>query len=596
NDFLTSCGCLTNRRRLLKNFLNSLMAMAYSSSSLSEADEGFFQNSPFSSSSKVSSDTGFKPSGEKEKKYSKDPGNGDSEFPSTKEPRVNQEQDTNVNSTNNINTVSLIINAACIEDNDVDENIVYRCADDPNMPNLEAIVYSDDDEDMDMKSAFLYGKIEEEVYVCQPSGLQVTQKDDGIFIIQDKYVDGILKKFGFSTVRMASTPMETSKPLLKDAEAEDVDVHLYRSMIESLMYLTTSRPDIMFDKITCSCFHGFIDKDLINLVIPNVRRYVVVLIGIVGNKMHKPFPLPVIEFPLPVKKVPIAEEKQCHCCEDCTATKVKKKLIQQYLQHEYYALWEVIEFGDSYEAPTNVATTGSTSDETGKKKGRMVTFTTNDMQKRKNNVKARTTLLLSLPDEHQLRFIKHSRGNKEVNTASTNVPTASANIRVIDEDDMEEMDIKWNMAFLSMRADRFWKKTGKKIGIQGTDVDWSYMENDEENHALIADKETPTEFALMAKTSAEKSFPDDAQNRNPSVTETEASPSTISPKPFIKFVKANDSPTKRKTDKIETAKKPPVKYAKQYRKPTKKPNVRGNQRNWNNMKSRQLGPNFVIGN
>ncbi|GJT49855.1 putative ribonuclease H-like domain-containing protein [Tanacetum coccineum] len=82
-------------------------------------------------------------------------------------------------------------------------------------------------------------------------GLQVTQKDDGIFISQDKYVDEILKKFGFSTVKTASTPMETSKPLLKDAEAEDVDVHLYRSMIGSLMYLTASRPDIMF--VVCAC-------------------------------------------------------------------------------------------------------------------------------------------------------------------------------------------------------------------------------------------------------------------------------------------------------------------------------------------------------
>ncbi|GJX98055.1 copia protein, partial [Tanacetum coccineum] len=54
-------------------------------------------------------------------------------------------------------------------------------------------------------------------------GPQVTQKDDGIFINQDKYVDEILKKFGFSTVKTASTPMETSKTLLKDAEAEDVD-------------------------------------------------------------------------------------------------------------------------------------------------------------------------------------------------------------------------------------------------------------------------------------------------------------------------------------------------------------------------------------
>ncbi|GJW85028.1 hypothetical protein Tco_0158173 [Tanacetum coccineum] len=82
-------------------------------------------------------------------------------------------------------------------------------------------------------------------------GLKVTQKDDGIFISQDKYMDEILKKFGFSTVKTASTPMKTSKPLLKDAEAEDVDVHLYRSMIGSLMYLTFSRPDIMF--VVCAC-------------------------------------------------------------------------------------------------------------------------------------------------------------------------------------------------------------------------------------------------------------------------------------------------------------------------------------------------------
>ncbi|GJS79416.1 putative ribonuclease H-like domain-containing protein [Tanacetum coccineum] len=68
-----------------------------------------------------------------------------------------------------------------------------------------------------------------------------------IFISQDKYANEILKKFGFSIVRIASTPMETSKPLLKDANAKDVDVHLYRSMIGSLMYLTSSRPDIIFD-------------------------------------------------------------------------------------------------------------------------------------------------------------------------------------------------------------------------------------------------------------------------------------------------------------------------------------------------------------
>ncbi|GJX01485.1 uncharacterized mitochondrial protein-like protein [Tanacetum coccineum] len=134
---------------------------------------------------------------------------------------------------------------------------------------------------MDVKSAFLYEKIEEEVYVCQPlgfedpyfpdrvykvkkalyglhqaprawyKGLQVQQKKDGIFISQDKYVDEILKKFRFTKVKTASTPIETQKPLLKDENGEEVDVHMYRSMIGSLMYLTSSRPDIMF--AVCAC-------------------------------------------------------------------------------------------------------------------------------------------------------------------------------------------------------------------------------------------------------------------------------------------------------------------------------------------------------
>nr|GEX58395.1 hypothetical protein [Tanacetum cinerariifolium] len=73
--------------------------------------------------------------------------------------------------------------------------------------------------------------------------------------------------------------------------------------------------------------------------------------------------------------------------------------IQQYLQHEHYALWEVIEFGDSYIVPTN-----SDPVDLRRKDGRTVSVTTNDMQKKKNDVKARTTLLLSLPDEHQLRY------------------------------------------------------------------------------------------------------------------------------------------------------------------------------------------------
>nr|GFC73847.1 retrotransposon protein, putative, unclassified [Tanacetum cinerariifolium] len=71
-------------------------------------------------------------------------------------------------------------------------------------------------------------------------GLQVKQKKDGIFISQDKYVAEILKKLGFSEVKTASTPTETSKPLLKDEDEQEVDVHIYISMIGSLMYLTSS--------------------------------------------------------------------------------------------------------------------------------------------------------------------------------------------------------------------------------------------------------------------------------------------------------------------------------------------------------------------
>ncbi|GKC17538.1 hypothetical protein Tco_1014320 [Tanacetum coccineum] len=76
-------------------------------------------------------------------------------------------------------------------------------------------------------------------------------KDDGVFISQDKYVVDILKKFDFVTIKTASTPMEPNKALVKDEEADNVDVHLYTLMIGSLMYLTASRPDIMF--VVCAC-------------------------------------------------------------------------------------------------------------------------------------------------------------------------------------------------------------------------------------------------------------------------------------------------------------------------------------------------------
>nr|GEW39146.1 hypothetical protein [Tanacetum cinerariifolium] len=103
--------------------------------------------------------------------------------------------------------------------------------------------------------------------------------------------------------------------------------------------------------------------------------------------------------------------------------------------------------------------------------------------------------------------------------------------------------------------------------------------------------DTVTDYSRPSPTIESSS--DDAQNRNSSVTKTEASHSTISFKPFIKFVKAADRPTEDKTDKEETVKKPTVKYAELYRRTSNSSKVKGNQMNWNNLKSQQLGENFV---
>nr|GEU73744.1 hypothetical protein [Tanacetum cinerariifolium] len=307
-------------------------------------------------SSKDSPGAGCIPSRDEEKKDAEDPGNENSVVLNSQELRVNQEKDANVNNTNNINIVSLTINAASIKDNVVDENIVYGCVDDPNIYDLEEIDrFSDERIDydevfapiarieairrflayasfkdfmvcqMDVKIAFLFGKIEEEVYVCQPprfeylnfpgkvykvekalyelhlaprawyetlstyvldNGFQRGMIDKTLFIIRNKrdillvqvYVDDIIfgstkkkmctefekmmhKKFQMSSIgeltffrTATSTPMETHKTLLKDEKREDVDEHLYRSMIRSLMYLTSSRLDIMFAVCACARF------------------------------------------------------------------------------------------------------------------------------------------------------------------------------------------------------------------------------------------------------------------------------------------------------------------------------------------------------
>ncbi|GKE96669.1 putative ribonuclease H-like domain-containing protein, partial [Tanacetum coccineum] len=102
-----------------------------------------------------------------------------------------------------------------------------------------------------MKGRFQISSMGELIFFL---GLQVKQKTDGIFISQDKYVVDMLKKFDLTSVKTAITQMETKMALTRDEEADEVDVHLYRSMIGSLMYLTASRPDIMFAVCACSRF------------------------------------------------------------------------------------------------------------------------------------------------------------------------------------------------------------------------------------------------------------------------------------------------------------------------------------------------------
>nr|GEZ30275.1 hypothetical protein [Tanacetum cinerariifolium] len=103
-------------------------------------------------------------------------------------------------------------------------------------------------------------------------GLQVLQKKDGIFLSQDKYVGNILKKFRYLDVRSANTPMDKENPWRKDGTGKNIDLYLYRSMIGSLMYLTASRPDIMF--VVCACArHQVTPKECHLHAVKRIFRY-----------------------------------------------------------------------------------------------------------------------------------------------------------------------------------------------------------------------------------------------------------------------------------------------------------------------------------
>jgi hypothetical protein len=76
-------------------------------------------------------------------------------------------------------------------------------------------------------------------------GLQISQLDEGIFISQTKYIKEMLKKFIMEDCKPVSTPMVTGCKLRKDDESKEANQRLYRSMIGILLYVTTSRPDVM---------------------------------------------------------------------------------------------------------------------------------------------------------------------------------------------------------------------------------------------------------------------------------------------------------------------------------------------------------------
>ncbi|GJR71882.1 putative ribonuclease H-like domain-containing protein [Tanacetum coccineum] len=323
------------RKKIVPNLKYILLPLLTSDPSLSK-------------SSRDSPNAGIKPLGEEEKIDVEHPENEDNEVPNTEEPRVNQEKDESINSTNNINTVSSTVNTASIEDNVVNENIIYGCIDDPNMPNLEEIVYSDDDEEVgaeadinnlattvlvspiltkrvhkdhplkqiigDIHSApqtrrmtknvtehGLFSSVQQRMnhkdfqncmFVCfssqaepkneiqalqDPSWIKDMQEelllvwrplstyllengfrrgtiDKTLFIKKDKDDAQEIPDEFYGGAHFLLRVAETNKALLKDEEAANVDVHLYRSMIGSLMYLTASRSDIMFAICACARF------------------------------------------------------------------------------------------------------------------------------------------------------------------------------------------------------------------------------------------------------------------------------------------------------------------------------------------------------
>ncbi|KAI3754739.1 hypothetical protein L1987_54529 [Smallanthus sonchifolius] len=129
---------------------------------------------------------------------------------------------------------------------DADLLIVHVYVDDIIYGSTNEALYKEFEHVMKLKSeASLMGKMQFFL------GLQVEQSESGILIHQAKYVKDILTKFKMTDCKSASTPIAPHEPLTVDFSGVEVNQKMYRSIIGSLMYLTVSRPDIMFD--VCSC-------------------------------------------------------------------------------------------------------------------------------------------------------------------------------------------------------------------------------------------------------------------------------------------------------------------------------------------------------
>ena len=87
-------------------------------------------------------------------------------------------------------------------------------------------------------------------------GLQIKQLKNGTFVSQGKYIKDMLKKIGMNEAKATSTPMGINNNLDSDASGNMVDQKLYQSMIGSLLYVTASRPDVMFSVCMCARFQA----------------------------------------------------------------------------------------------------------------------------------------------------------------------------------------------------------------------------------------------------------------------------------------------------------------------------------------------------